>query len=180
MAETASRNRGPETSPAPAEPGSTGGGNREHLKQKIKAQHQYNHTLTCPFRATGSSRPPGRGDRGRCQAPQESHSPNDRRSLGALVIHAEQEQGFGGGRIQAPRWSSGPGSRSHSPLTGGKSTVSASSGISGPSLSASRTRPPWDRGRHPGLVSQTWGLCRGHRSRWKGPHLWRRPGFLFP
>ena len=23
------------------------------------------------------------------------------------------------------------------------------------------------------------GLCRGHRSRWKGPHLWRRPGFLF-
>ena len=103
------------------------GGNRRTPKsKKIKARHQYNHTLTCPFRATGSSRPPGRGGRGQCQAPQESR-PNDRRTLGAFVIHAEEEQGFGGEE---------PGSalvclRSRSPLTGGKGQRGAPEGARG-------------------------------------------------
>ena len=43
MAETASRNRGPETSPAPAEPGSTGGGNRRTPKSK-RSRHDTNIT----------------------------------------------------------------------------------------------------------------------------------------
>ena len=196
MAGTASRNRGPETSPAPA-PAAPGGGIRRTPK-KQRSRHNTNKTthsrvpsgrqVPHVLREEGGNRRTPKKRRSRHNTNKTTHLrvPSGRqvphvlqeegaedgvRLLrspapaidpgGALVIHAEREQGFGGG---------GTGFLAgHQALACGAALLSRGEGPErGGAPEGTRASSP----RHG-------GLCRGHRSRWKGPHLWRRPGFLF-
>ena len=159
LAGTASRNRGPETSPAPA-PAAPGGGNRRTPK---KQRSRHNTNRTTHLRVPSGRQVPrvlqeeGAEDGVRLlRSPAPTIDPG-----GALVIHAEREQGFGGG---------GTGFLAgHQALACGAALLSRGEGPErGGAPEGTRAPSP----RHG-------GLCRGHRSRWKGPHLWRRPGFLF-
>ena len=95
MAGTASRSRGPETSPAPA-PAAPGGGNRRTPK-KQRSRHNTNRTthLRVP---SGRQVPHVLQEEGAEDGVRLLRSPAPKIDPGgALVIHAEREQGFGGG-----------------------------------------------------------------------------------
>ena len=141
MAGTASRNRGPETSPAPA-PAAPGGGENRRTPKKQRSRHNTNKT-------THLRVPSGR------QVPhvlQEEGAEDGVRLLrspaptidpgGALVIHAEREQGFGGG---------GTGFLAgHQALACGAALLSR----------GGKGQKGGGAGRHPGLFSQTRGALQ--------------------
>ena len=120
-----------------------GGGNRRTSK---KQRSRHNTNITTHLRVPSGRQVPHvlqeEGTEDGVRLLRSPTPPTIADPWGPLSSMLSRNKDSGGGGIQAPRWSSGPGSRSHSPLTGGKSTVSVSTGISGPSLSASRTRPP--------------------------------------
>ena len=137
MAGTASRNRGPETSPAPAPAAPGGEGNRRTPK---KQRSRHNTNKTTHLRVPSGRQVPhvlqeeGAEDGVRLlRSPAPTIDPG-----GALVIHAEREQGFGGeepgSSLVIRPWLAEP--------------LSSHEG---------RARKGGGAGRHPGLFSQTRG-----------------------
>ena len=139
LAGTASRNRGPETSPAPA-PAAPGGGNRRTPK-KQRSRHNTNKTthLRVP---SGRQVPHVLQEEGAEDGVRLLRSPAPKIDPGgALVIHAEREQGFGGeepgSSLVIRPWLAEP--------------LSSHEG---------RARKGGGAGRHPGLFSQTRGALQ--------------------
>ena len=137
LAGTASRNRGPETSPAPAPAAPGGGETVERLKSKDQGTtpikpHTYVSLQGDRFLTSSRKRGP-RTVSGSSGVPPQQSIP------GGPSSSMPSGNKDSGGRNRVPRWSSGPGLRSRSPLTGG------------------RARKGGGAGRHPGPFSQTRG-----------------------
>ena len=140
MAGTASRNRGPETSPAPAPAAPGGGETVERLKSKDQGTtpikpHTYVSLQGDRFLTSSRKRGP-RTVSGSSGVPPQQSIP------GGPSSSMPSGNKDSGGRNRVPRWSSGPGLRSRSPLT-----------REGPERGGGA-------GRHPGLFSQTRGALQ--------------------